>query len=213
MPGRPYPPRPFRLVFVCTGNICRSPFAEVLTRHLVTERLGPVLGSWFVVSSAGVQAVVGAPMHDMTRDELSPWGLDGRPARRFRSQQLVAPMVEQADLVLGMSRRHRGVIAELAPTAMARTFGLLEFARLAEAVDPRRLPADPLARAFALPGHVAAMRGVVTIPPEGHSVPDPMGGGAEAHHDAATLIAAAVARVVDIVVPGNRPASMAHRSG
>ncbi|MGD9988011.1 hypothetical protein [Pseudonocardia sp.] len=212
MPGRPYPPRPFRLVYVCTGNICRSPFAEVLTRHLVDERLGSVLGSWIVVSSAGVQAVVGAPMHDLTRDELSPWRLDGRPARRFRSQQLVASMVEQADLVLGMSRRHRGIIAALAPTAMARTFGLLEFARLAEAVEPLRLPADPLARAFALPGQVAAMRGVVTIPPEGHSVPDPMGGEPAAHHDAATMIADAVARVVDIVVPGNLPSPVTHRS-
>lgn len=164
-----------------------------------------------MVSSAGVQAVVGAPMHDLTRDELAPWWLDGRAARQFRAQQLVPPMVEQADLVLGMSRRHRAIIADMAPTAMARTFGLREFASLAEAVDERRLPADPLARAFALPAHAASMRGVVTIPPEGHSVPDPMGGDAEAHHDAATLIADAVRRVVDIVVPGNRPA-LADRS-
>lgn len=213
VPGRPYPPRPFRLVFVCTGNICRSPFAEVLMRHLVHERVGDVLGSWFQISSAGVQAVVGAPMHDMTRDELSPWRLDGRPARRVRAQQLVAPMVDEADLVLGMSRRHRAAVAKLSPAVMARSFGLLEFARLAESADPTRLPADALARAFALPAEAGAMRGVVTIPPEGSSVPDPMGGDAAAHHAAATMIADAVRRIVDVVVPvprraGARPQSV-----
>jgi protein-tyrosine phosphatase len=203
VPRGPHPPRPFRLVYVCTGNICRSPFAEILTRHLIDERVGDVLGSWFEISSAGVQAVVGAPMHELSRVELMPWHLDGRPAS-FRARQLLPPMVEQADLVLGMSRRHRATIARLVPAAMARTFGLLEFARLAAGVDRGWLPADPLARAFALPSYAAAMRGVVTIPPEGYSIPDPMGQDSSAHRAAATMIAAAVTSVVDIVAPPQR---------
>src|SRR4051812_32932148 len=53
----------FRLLFVCTGNICRSPFAEILTRHLLVGRLGGRVAGRFEISSAGVQAVVGSPMH------------------------------------------------------------------------------------------------------------------------------------------------------
>jgi hypothetical protein len=43
----------FRVLYVCTGNICRSPFAEILTRHLLTGRLGGQAAAAFDVSSAG----------------------------------------------------------------------------------------------------------------------------------------------------------------
>jgi Low molecular weight phosphotyrosine protein phosphatase len=60
----------FRLLFVCTGNICRSPFAEILTRHLLRGRLGGRAAAAFDVSSAGVAAVVGSAMHPDSRAEL-----------------------------------------------------------------------------------------------------------------------------------------------
>lgn len=202
--GWPCPTRSFRLLYVCTGNLCRSPFAEILSRQLIRERVGDALSSRFDISSAGVRAVVGAPMQHLARVELMPWGLDRRPADGFRARQLLPAMVEQADLVLGMSRRHRATIAALVPSAMGRTFGLLEFARLAGGVDQARLPVDPLARAFALPSDAAAMRGVVTIPPEEQSVPDPMGKDPRAHRATATMIATAVTSVVDIIAPPQR---------
>ena len=74
----------FRLLFVCTGNICRSAFAEVLTRHLLNERLGYGPASAIVVSSAGIQAVVGSGMHPMTREMLRPWG-GGKDARIMKT--------------------------------------------------------------------------------------------------------------------------------
>jgi protein-tyrosine phosphatase len=69
-------PRAFRL-YVCTGNICRSPFAEILTRHVLVDRLGGTAAAAFHIASAGVRAVAGAPMHPATREELRPWGLEG----------------------------------------------------------------------------------------------------------------------------------------
>ena len=45
----------FRILIVCTGNICRSPAAEILTRHLLIGRLGGRAASSFRVSSAGVR--------------------------------------------------------------------------------------------------------------------------------------------------------------
>ncbi|NMI00103.1 low molecular weight phosphatase family protein [Pseudonocardia acidicola] len=132
----------FRLLYVCTGNICRSPFAEILTRHLLVGRLGGRAAAEFDVSSAGVRAVVGAQMHPDTRDELTPWGLDGVIAGRFAARQLRSTMIEEADLVLGANPRHRSAVVERAPVALQTTFGLREFARLAAAVDPGVLPVD-----------------------------------------------------------------------
>jgi protein-tyrosine phosphatase len=93
----------FRVLYVCTGNICRSPFAEILTRHLLIGRLGGQAAAAFDVSSAGVQAVVGSGIHPSTREELAPWGLHREAADRFVARQIRPPMIADAHLVLGAS--------------------------------------------------------------------------------------------------------------
>ena len=194
----------FRLLFVCTGNICRSPFAEILTRHLLRGRLGGRAAAAFDVSSAGVAAVVGSAMHPDSRAELAPWGLDGAPADGFVARQLQSSMIEQSHLVLGATSRHRSAVVEQCPAALPITFGLREFARLAAAVDPAELPAHPVARAHALVELSRLRRGLVPPDPEGDDVPDPIGGSRAAHHRAARLIHAAVAEVIDIVATARR---------
>ncbi len=52
----------FGILFVCTGNQCRSPVAEVLARRLLDERFGSEHAVRFDVSSAGTQAVRGEPI-------------------------------------------------------------------------------------------------------------------------------------------------------
>jgi protein-tyrosine phosphatase len=198
----------FRLLFVCTGNICRSPFAEILTRHLLVGRLGGRAAAAFDVSSAGVQAVVGAQMHPDSRDQLSPWGLDRVIAGKFAARQLRSGLVEQAHLVLGAGPRHRSAVVERAPAALATAFSLREFARLAAAVDQRLLPAEPVARAHALVEQARLQRGLA--PPEGPEadrIPDPMGRPPRAHHEAAVLISAAVQSIVDVIAPPAVPRS------
>ena len=137
----------FRLLFVCTGNICRSPFAEILTRHLLRGRLGGRAAAAFDVSSAGVAAVVGSAMHPDPRAELAPWGLDGAIADDFVARQLQSSMIEQSHLVLGVTSRHRSAVVEQC-RPRCPLFGLREFARLAAEVDGRAA-GDPVARAHA----------------------------------------------------------------
>ena len=169
----------FRLLFVCTGNICRSPFAEILTRHLLTQRLGGPVAARFDVASAGVHAVVGAAMHAQSRAQLAPWGLHGDAADRFVARQLRSAMATSAHLVLGASPEHRSAVVGRAPATLATAFALTEFARLVAAVDPGDLPSDPVAPA----------------PPPRDEAPAPPG---------RALIRGAVQRIVDVIAP-DRP--------
>jgi protein-tyrosine phosphatase len=196
----------FRVLFVCTGNICRSPFAEILTRHLLVGRLGGRDAAAFEVSSAGVQAVVGSAMHPMTRRELYPWLLDGLASEHFVARQLRSAMVGEVDLVLGLNTRHRSAVIEREPAALASCFSIREYARLAAEVDQSALPAEPVARAHALIDLVRTRRGLAppTLP-DADRVPDPMGGGQDAHHKAAVLIADAVNVIVDVIAPRKVP--------
>jgi protein-tyrosine phosphatase len=194
----------FRVLFVCTGNICRSPVAEIVTRHLLIGGLGGRAASAFRVSSAGVQAVVGAPVHPYMLTELAPLGLD-REAERFVARQFVPEFIESADLVLGAEPRHRSTVVERAPGALPITFGLREFARLAASVDSSALPAAPVARAHMLVERARDRRGLVPpVEPEDDVIPDPIGGPQAAHHNAMELIKVAVATIVKIVIPAGR---------
>ncbi|WP_214402294.1 hypothetical protein [Pseudonocardia lacus] len=190
----------FRLLFVCTGNVCRSPFAEILTRHLLVGRLGGRAAAAFDVRSAGVRAVVGAAMDPLSRAELAPWHLDTTVAAGFTARQLRPEMLAEADLVLGASTRHRSSALRLNPAALATAFSVREFARLAATVAPTELHGGPTARMRALVDAVRNRRGTLP-PPDDDSVPDPMGRPAQAHHEAAELIRRAVQTVVDVVAP------------
>ncbi|WP_337832982.1 arsenate reductase/protein-tyrosine-phosphatase family protein [Pseudonocardia sp. TMWB2A] len=188
----------FRVLVVCTGNICRSPAAELLMRSILVGRLGGREASRVEVSSAGVAAVVGAPMHPLSRAQLAPWGLDSR-AESFRGRQLDDSVVRGVDLVLGANVRHRSRVLERYPHLLDRTFALREFARLATAADTMDLPPDLVKRGHGLVELVRSMRG--TVPPADDSLPDPMGGPEQAHRDAVRLIFKAVQGIVEQLAP------------
>ncbi|MCY7404203.1 MAG: hypothetical protein LH475_06215, partial [Cryobacterium sp.] len=82
---------PFRIIFVCTGNICRSPMAEVVLRDLVTK-LG--LGRLIATSSAGTgDWHVGEQADGRTITALAKRGYDGshHRARQFDPLWFAAP--------------------------------------------------------------------------------------------------------------------------
>ncbi len=190
----------FSILFVCTGNICRSPFAEVLTRHLLAERGA---AAWCTVASAGADAVVGATMHPMSRVELAGWGLDGDAADIFVARQVDRSMLETADLVLGATPGHRAGAVRMWPGALATAFSVLEFARLIAHVDTDALPGDPVTRARALVGAARANRGMNPPGPAGSDeIPDPISGPDLMHTQAARLCSQAVIEMVDRLVPG-----------
>src|SRR4051812_14277854 len=137
----------FRVLHVCTGNICRSPMAELLMRDGLRKRLADDADR-FVVESAGTWGHTGSSMEPYALTTLSSYDVDGSA---FTARELVAEHVVAADLVLGATREHRAAAVVLHPRAAARTFTLREFARLVGEVDPASLPADdPVERARAL---------------------------------------------------------------
>lgn len=116
------PVEQFRVLFVCTGNVCRSALAErVFTARVQTAALGPV-----DASSAGVRALAGRPMTPRTAQLVREYGgeADGFVARQLSGAELL-----RADLVLGMTQAHCAQATRMEPSVFARTFALREFAR------------------------------------------------------------------------------------
>ena len=183
----------FGILFVCTGNICRSPFAEILTRFLLTERFGRIANAYFAVSSAGTEGVTGAPMSQLSRAELAPWRLDGAAADGFVARRLEPADVRAADLVLTAERHHRSAVVTMVPKALPVTFCLREFARLLDCASLPALPGDPVPRAMAVVRAASQARGLHAYASvEDDTIPDPMGRPPSAHRAAAGHIAAAV---------------------
>jgi low molecular weight protein-tyrosine phosphatase len=208
-------PEVFRLLYVCTGNICRSPFAQFHTRFLLGARLGPWAHA-FAVHSAGVSAVRGHGMHEDTRALLAS-RRDHPDVAAFAARQLPDRDVLLADLVLTMTREHRSTVLGDVPRALPTTFTLREFARLLRSADRSELaalPRAPVARARALVALARNTRGTVpAVPAEEDAVPDPISGGPEAHAEAARVIDECVRTFLDLLVPPPLPPPGAGRPG
>jgi protein-tyrosine phosphatase len=119
----------FRILCVCTGNICRSPAAE----RLLAAALGPGIG----VSSAGTVSLVGHWI-DSPMDRLIVLG--GGDVSDFEARALDASMLKASDLILTMTDAHTGAVIEMWPRAVRKTFMLREFARLLDSIEPSALP-------------------------------------------------------------------------
>ncbi|GHJ36056.1 protein-tyrosine-phosphatase [Streptomyces sp. TS71-3] len=175
----------FRILHVSTGNVCRSPITERLTRHALAGRLGappagyaadvPIGG--LLVESAGTWGHEGAPMEAHAETVLADFGAD---PGGFVGRELLDDHVIRADLVLTATRDHRAQVISMGHSAGLRTFTLKEFTRLVRAIDPATLP-DPVdegvvERARALVRAAAALRGWLLAPsPEADEVYDPYG--------------------------------------
>lgn len=109
--------RPFRILFVCTGNTCRSPLAEGIARREL-ERRGR--GSEVEVGSAGVAAAEGQGASEGSLTVAREEGLD---LSGHRSRLLTREMALEADLVLGMSASHVARVVTLAEDASVALLG------------------------------------------------------------------------------------------
>jgi protein-tyrosine phosphatase len=109
------------LLFVCTGNLCRSPLAAALAADRLARRRGvpaadlPARG--FACLSAGTAAVDGAPATPETVEAGRVRGLD---LRSHRSRPVTPGLLDRADRILVMEREHRRSLVEWAPDAAER---------------------------------------------------------------------------------------------
>lgn len=106
-----------RILYVCIGNICRSPMAEALTRHALIES-----GLTNVeVASAGLGAVVGKGAHPITLELVKERGLDlsGHIAR-----QLTPEILRPYELVLTLEQWQVRDVERLSPSARGKVFRL-----------------------------------------------------------------------------------------
>ena len=106
------------ILFICTGNVCRSPMAEALFRRAVQGR------GEFRAVSAGIGAMDGQPPTSHSVRAMRELGVD---ISAQRSRMLTAELVRSADLILGMTHSHADTVALLYPQAAEKTFLLREF--------------------------------------------------------------------------------------
>ncbi len=150
-----------RLLTVCTGNICRSPYAAVLLR----EGLSWARPGAFEVTSAGTHALVGRPMEEGSAVRLQAKGLADDA---FRARLITPRLLAEQAAVLVMASEHKEPVLDEAPSVHRRTFTIRELAHaIADIGERHDWPGllasegadDVVSRWRALPGLVAAHRG------------------------------------------------------
>jgi protein-tyrosine-phosphatase len=121
-----------KILFVCTGNTCRSPMAEVIARKVVIERgLADV-----EVASAGTSAWEGSPASDGALLVAMERGMD---LSEHRAQSLTRDLVRASDLILAMGPHHLERIEALGGEGKA--FLITDFTSLGSS---RRAISDPV---------------------------------------------------------------------
>jgi protein-tyrosine-phosphatase len=167
---------PVTVLFVCTANICRSAFAEELTRHRAITGLE--------VSSAGTHGWRDHPVDEHIAHELRERGAD---PSAFRSRGLTRDMIDAADVILTAGAVHRTFVLQERPAAMRKVFSLGQFAAAVPEVEPSLEGRDLL----------RGVHRVRSTADPAHDLPDPFRRGPEAAQEAARQLE----QLLDIVLP------------
>ena len=113
------------VLFVCSGNTCRSPMAEAIARSIVAKKLSVPQDR---LEKAGIQ-VISAGSSAMPGCRATPFAIDavramGADLSRHRSQGLSVELIHQADVIFAMGRSHAHAVTSLVPAAASKTMTL-----------------------------------------------------------------------------------------
>nr|WP_233439412.1 hypothetical protein [Lentzea atacamensis] len=181
------------VLFVCNANECRSPLAH---RHFETVLRRRGLEPLFSVRSAGVRAIPGRPM---VKEYVRLLTDDDPACADFRSRALTPALLEEADVVVTMTRAELAEALRMRPLALTYTVTLRE---LAKCVDRVRVcdATDPAGQLASLVHRTIRERGAAAPVQRGdHDIPDPVGRPAATLHRTAETIVRSVDQVTGLL--------------
>jgi protein-tyrosine phosphatase len=134
------------VLFVCSGNTCRSPMAEAIARRVLSDKLNVTEADLekkgINVTSAGASAMFGARAAEPAIEAVKTLGAD---LSKHRSKPLTVELIHEADVIFTMSRSHAQAVAALVPSAAEKTMTL----------DPSQDIEDPIGGDLSLYNEVA----------------------------------------------------------
>jgi L-threonylcarbamoyladenylate synthase len=131
------------VLFVCTGNSCRSPMAEGLFKKHIAEKLGCPIDrleeNGYTITSAGTLGIVGAPASDEAVDACATRQVD---ISRHRSRALTVHLLEESDLIFAMTRGHLGAVTDMSHEAAKKSSLLAEGADIPDPIGQSQVVYD-----------------------------------------------------------------------